>query len=95
MTQNHVPNALLPLYVGSVEIKGYGYGLGVAVLMDVQQSGQLGSEGSYFWGGKLDTYFWIDPKEELIGLFMQQFQPSLYYPIAAEFRTLAYQAIID
>ncbi len=95
MTHNHLPSSLLPLKIGSVEIAGYGFGFGVAVLMDVPKSAELGSEGSYDWGGAANTYFWIDPKEELIGLIMTQFQPLSYYPIRGEFRVLTYQAIID
>ena len=95
MTQNHLPSSLLPLKYGSVEIAGYGFGFGVGVLMDVPKSAQLGSEGSYGWEGAANIYFWIDPKEELIGLIMTQFQPLSCYPIRGEFRVLTYQAIID
>lgn len=95
MTHNHLPSSLLPLKYGSVEIAGYGFGFGVGVLMDVFKSSQLGSEGSYGWEGAANTHFWIDPKEELIGLIMTQFQPFSYYPVWDEFRVLTYQAIID
>jgi CubicO group peptidase (beta-lactamase class C family) len=32
--------------------------------------GELGSEGAYWWGGAYGTTFWIDPKENLVGVFM-------------------------
>ena len=30
-----------------------------------------------------------------IGIVMAQYQPSNYYPIAADFRSTVYQAIVD
>ena len=94
MTMNHLPAELLAMDLPNVNQDGYGYGLGVAVLIDVAQSALLGSEGLYRWGGAASTNFWIDPKEELIGLVMRQFMPSHLYPIRQEFRVLAYQAIV-
>ena len=81
--------------VESYIIKGFGYGLGFGVLIDVAQSEILGSEGEFQWGGAANTFFLIDPKEDLIGLIMTQFMPFYYYPIEREFRVLTYQAIID
>ena len=54
----------------------------------------LGSAGDYYWGGFAGTYFWIDPKEKLIAIFMIQ-APSQqpYYP--AVIRMLVEQAILD
>jgi CubicO group peptidase (beta-lactamase class C family) len=55
----------------------------------------VGSVGSFGWGGAANTNFWVDPKEELIGLLMLQFMPSGHYPVVPDFRVLTYQAIID
>ena len=30
----------------------------------------LGSAGTHYWGGGYGTSFWIDPKENLIGVLM-------------------------
>ncbi len=65
------------------------------VLMDVGQGCVLGTEGEYGWGGAASTYFWIDPSEAFIGIQMAQFQPSGYHLIGQDFRTVAYQAIVD
>ncbi len=74
-----------------------GFGLGFRVMVDVAQSGILGSAGEFGWGGVAGTYFWIDPKEELIALLMTQFLPYtlLPMPIRDIFKILTYQALVD
>ena len=73
---------------------GYGFGLGFAVAGDGGELGELGSEGEYNWGGAAGTRFWIDPAEELIGVFMVQILPHRT-TLGSEFRNFVYQAIVD
>jgi CubicO group peptidase (beta-lactamase class C family) len=94
MHLNHVPAALLPLDVGGLPLPGYGFGLGSRVLMDVAQSGAPGSVGEFGWSGAAKTSYWVDPKEELIGLFMTQSMMSFDLP-ELDLRALVYQAIED
>lgn len=75
--------------------RGVGFGLGVSVLNDLGKSKVLGSVGNYGWGGAANTNFWIDPKEELIGILMLQFMPPDTYPVIIDFRNLTYQALVD
>jgi len=75
--------------------RGVGFGLGVSVLNDLGKAKVLGSVGNYGWGGAANTNFWIDPKEELIGILMLQFMPPETYPVVADFRNLTYQALVD
>jgi len=95
MTTNHLAPELMPFEIGGTYSPGYGYGLGFRVLIDVGQCQSMGSEGEYGWFGAADTYFWIDPKEEFIGIQMAQFQPPGYHLIAQDFRVMAYQSIVD
>ncbi len=94
MHANHVPAALLPLDVGGLPLPGYGFGLGSRVLLDVAQSGAPGSAGEFGWSGAAKTYYWVDPKEELVGFFMTQSMMSFDLP-EFDLRALAYQAIVD
>ena len=91
MTRNH----LAPEMLGPNFLPGYGKGIGVKVLMDLPQSGTLGTEGMYGKGGAARTYFWVDPKEELIGLLMTQLIGHSRLALANLFKGLAYQAIVD
>ncbi len=59
---------------------GYGFGLGFAVRLADGQASIPGTAGDYNWGGLGGTYFWIDPKERLIGIWMMQAPgPRNYY----------------
>jgi len=96
MTCSHLPEHVLPIaYEGSEPMLGMGYGLGFGVMLDPAQAGMMGSVGDHGWGGYAETYFWIDPKEELIAIQMSQYQPSQTYPIRKEFRAAVYQSLIS
>ena len=94
MHSNFVPAALLPLEIGGLPLPGYGFGLGSRVLLDVAQSGAPGSVGEFGWSGAAKTTYWVDPKEQLVGLFMTQSMMSFDLP-EMDLRALAYQAIDD
>jgi CubicO group peptidase (beta-lactamase class C family) len=71
---------------------GYGFGLGFAVRTAPGMSPVPGSVGEYFWGGVTGTYFWIDPAEDLIAIFLAQAPDRrLYYRYLS--RQLVYAAI--
>jgi CubicO group peptidase (beta-lactamase class C family) len=94
MHMNRIPASMLPLEIGGLPLPGYGFGLGSRVLLDVAQSGAPGSAGEFGWSGAAKTHYWVDPGEELIGLFMAQSTMSFDLP-ELDLRALAYQAIID
>ncbi|MGB5360888.1 MAG: serine hydrolase domain-containing protein [Eudoraea sp.] len=73
---------------------GQGFGLGFGITTDVAKSKALGSKGVYYWSGAYSTYFFIDPKEDLIAILMTQVQPySNYY--GTKFPQYIYQALVD
>jgi CubicO group peptidase (beta-lactamase class C family) len=98
MTSDHLatlvsnPQAPGELLLGS---KGYTFGLGFAVRLADGIAGVPGSAGEYMWAGYAGTYFWVDPHEGLVAVYMTQ-APS---PMRAYYRKLlkqlVYQAIID
>ena len=94
MHQNHVQKSLLPFGIGGLVRSGYGFGLGSRVLMNVAESSLPGSIGEYGWSGAGKTYFWVDPKEELIGILMAQYMVS-FDTLEKDFQVLAYQALLE
>jgi CubicO group peptidase (beta-lactamase class C family) len=54
----------------------------------------LGSPGQYNWGGFFYTTFTIDPKEDMITIFMAQLHPGAP-STDGDFHTLAYAALED
>ena len=91
---NRLPAALLPFEVNGHQQRGYGYGLGVRVLLDPARGRRSGSVGEYGWAGAANTYFWIDPVEESIAIFLAQISPAGYFRVAEEFREIVYQALV-
>ena len=86
MTENHIED--LPYSPGN------GFGLGFGVRTDVSDSKISGSEGIFYWGGAFNTYFFVDPEEELVAVLMTQSWPytDLY---ASKLRQFVYSAIAD
>jgi CubicO group peptidase (beta-lactamase class C family) len=100
MTRNHLPGGkdLTQASVGLFSegpMAGRGFGLGFSVQLDPVDSGVVGSPGEYAWGGAASTYFWIDPAEELIVIFMTQLFPSQTFNFRDQLRAIIYPAIID
>ena len=96
MTRNHLPAKLLPIAFNGVArgpYKGYGFGLGYCVTIDPADTAAAGSLGDFGWGGMADTYCWVDPQQQLIGILMQQYLPSLHHAGRQEFRDCVYRAL--
>jgi CubicO group peptidase (beta-lactamase class C family) len=99
MTRNHIPGHLdletfgRPLYA-EFPLRGIGFGLGLAIVIDPAAAKVTCSEGELSWGGAASTAFWIDPAEELTVSFFTQLLPSSTYPIRPQLRQLVYQALV-
>jgi len=100
MTANHLPCGVdLPRMSRSMfseaTYEGVGFGLGFATTIAPASTLIPGSAGDFFWGGAASTFFWVDPQEDLIGLFLTQLLPSSAYPVRRQLRTLVYSAITE
>jgi len=89
MTTNHIGD--LGLGYGR---EGMGFGLDFAVVLNPGEVGEVSSAGEYNWGGAAGTRFWIDPQEQLIGLFMVQSIPHRTR-LADDFKVMTYQALVE
>ena len=74
---------------------GYTFGLGFAVRQGAGMAGVPGSAGEFTWGGYGGTFFWVDPKEELVGVYMSQGPGPMRQYYRKLFKQLVYQAITD
>ncbi|HEY1293001.1 MAG TPA: serine hydrolase domain-containing protein [Chloroflexota bacterium] len=99
MTLNHLPGgkdlATVGQLAGETSREGIGFGLGFAMLLDPAVAQIVGTPGEYYWGGAASTAFFVNPREELIMLFLTQLRPSSTYPIRRELRSTIYAAIME
>ncbi len=85
MTSNHLR--------GLSFTEGQGFGLGFAVLTDLGARGTPGSVGEYGWGGAYHSTYWVDPKEQMVVVYLTQLIPAGDVDDHAKVRALLYAAI--
>ena len=74
---------------------GNGFGIGWSVMVHSERSLLPNSKGTYSWGGIANTYFWIDPLEDMIVIFMTQLIPVHCYMIRNELQTYVYRSLVN
>jgi CubicO group peptidase (beta-lactamase class C family) len=82
-----------PFFEGFWESRGWGFGLSIVTRRD----DVAGTPGRFGWDGAFSTSWYVDPREELVGVLLAQCLPgALRLPtIALDFWTSVYQAIDD
>ena len=98
MRLNHLPENRTIRQMGDktfseARMEGNGFGLGGSTIVNVADTIQPGSVGTFSWGGLANTFFWIDYEEEMIAIQATQMIPSGCYPLRPQFQQLAYAAI--
>ncbi|MDB5471152.1 MAG: hypothetical protein JWR84_2712 [Caulobacter sp.] len=80
------------------KVKGLGFGLGFAVIKDVEAMGFAGTPGTFYWDGATGVNFWVDPVRDLVVVTMAQ---HLFTPNAdpqalnAEMHDMIYAALTE
>jgi CubicO group peptidase (beta-lactamase class C family) len=64
-------------------LPGEAFGLGVRVVTNPSARNTFVSAGSFGWSGAYNTHFWVDPKEQLVGILMTQ---TANFPTRGEMR---------
>lgn len=72
---------------------GYGFGLGFGVRLHEGVAWVPGSRGDAMWAGIWGTSFWIDPREQLLGILMAQ-GPSHRIHTRMLYKNLVYAALV-
>ena len=94
MTSDHLgPEVDLSTLNDYPNIRGYGFGLGVAVRRSAGRGGMPSSAGEFHWAGSTGTYFWVDPAEELVTVFMAHAPGAIRYYHRQLLHTLVLQAL--
>jgi len=70
------------------------FGLGFRIVTPAM-SDELSNVGSFAWGGAFSTTYWVDPKAQLIGLFMTQQFPGTpaISELQGKFKVAVYQSL--
>ena len=98
MTMDHV-GAIFDHGPAYLPGQGHGFGLLGAVRTEGPRAPaglnpMDGSVGEYYWAGYAGTFFWVDPKEELVAVYMMQSVRQLV-PASTSFKTLVEQAVVE
>jgi CubicO group peptidase (beta-lactamase class C family) len=93
MMQNHLPPVLTPIPPITADWppgrNGFGYGGAVRVDSDTTLPG---SAGTFRWAGAASTFFWVDPRADLVAMvWTQQLPPA--WSLDALFQRLVYASV--
>ncbi len=91
IARNHLDQKVKPSFSS-----GQGHGLGFAVVEDAAATGQVGSDGTYYWSGAANTHFWIDPEKDLVVVAMtQEMVNPQAQPFREQVKSIVYGALDD
>ena len=100
MTRNHLPGGtdLAGMSTGmfsETTYEGTGFGLGFSVVLDPVAARVISTGGEYAWGGAASTAFFIDPREELVVIFLTQLMPSHIFNFRGQIKQIVYASLLD
>lgn len=93
MTSNQLPAEALPLVLSGFPLRGFGFGLGVLIRLGDKTRPSL-ADREYSWSGAASTFFWVDPKPQLVVVILQQVEP-LDLSLQMQLKPVLYSAIAD
>ena len=91
MMTNQLPENVWIRFAAYGELKGKGYGLAGALILEPSAFDHQDAGGELFWGGRAGTQWWISPRKNTAGLIMAQ--REMGHPFVVEFKRLAYEAV--
>ncbi len=93
MRQDQLPDGLAPISLSKGAPPAHGFGFGFGILIDEDATPEADHNGLYRWAGLANTYFWIDPEAELIGMAWTQVDPFGVHDLRQKFRVMVYAAL--
>jgi CubicO group peptidase (beta-lactamase class C family) len=98
MTANHLAPSLMTgeFSIGPEIMRpGLGWGYDCAVYTDPRDADEVVGKGTFFWLGAADTWFWVDPTNDLIFVGMTQRRIGPGEPnVEALSQPMVYQALV-
>jgi len=92
MMRDHLPRGLTPITVAPDWPPGKnGFGYGGAVRVDADTT-VPGSPGTFRWAGAATTFFWVDPRTDLVAMVWTQYLPPAW-SLDAQFQRLVYASV--
>jgi CubicO group peptidase (beta-lactamase class C family) len=91
MMTNQLPEGIWMRFPPYGELKGKGYGLAGAVIVEPSPYEHPDAKGEIFWGGRGGTQWWISAETNTAGFIMAQ--RELGHTYGGEFKRLAYEAV--
>jgi CubicO group peptidase (beta-lactamase class C family) len=91
MMTNQLPENVWMRFAAYGELKGKGYGLAGALILEPSAFDHQDARGELFWGGRAGTQWWISPRKNTAGLIMAQ--REMGHPFVVEFKRLVYEAV--
>jgi len=76
------------------QTNGDDFGLGFGLRTMAHKYKDMESIGTYMWAGFFFSYFWVDPQEEMFGIFMSQKHPW-DSDLPKVYLNMVYQGIVD
>jgi CubicO group peptidase (beta-lactamase class C family) len=93
MMTNQLPDGVWIRFPRLGELRGRGFGLAGALILEPRSRDHTDSIGELYWGGVAGTQWWISPKANVAGLMMTQREMAFFHPFVFEFKRLAYEQV--
>lgn len=94
MTSNSIGDLFIfnPFKHNGIMGDKFGYGFGLRTVRG--EYDELESLGAFGWDGAFYTRFWVDPQEDLVGIFMSQVDSNWDENLIGKYRVLVNQSIV-
>jgi CubicO group peptidase (beta-lactamase class C family) len=96
MTANHLPASLMTGEAFLGPRPGMGWAYDCAVFPDPLQADEVVGKGTFYWLGAADTWFWVDPTNDIVFVGMTQRMLGPKWPNVEELsQPVVYQALLN
>jgi CubicO group peptidase (beta-lactamase class C family) len=88
---NQLPDGVWIRFPRLGVLRGGGFGLAGALILEPSSRDHKNSIDEFYWGGVAGTQWWISARANVAGLMMTQRQMAIFHPFAFEFKRPVYE----